>query len=183
MGDMAEYYDDRDSDIYNPKDDRWYPRGHPSAPKPRRRNGWNQVNTPSKGKPVALTGKQKLRKLESELEANLSLQRRLREEAADLRNDIKKVDVPDEPPVNAGNMFLVEIQYTGGTNATMYEYLLMRCGKRWYTTGVKDEHKIFNSWLELCTWLNSTYWHGGLSTLGVVEARRWPTEYTEEVPF
>lgn len=162
MGDMADYYDERtDAAPY-------------ILPGARRRS------TP-KGKPVALSPKQKVRRLEAELDANLNLQQTLADEAQKLREEIRKADIPGPPPTSAGTMFRVEVQFTA--RGMTYTYLLTRSGGRWYTTGTAEDQKMFKSWEALCAWLNSTYWHGNLDQLEVKESRRWPTEHTTEPPF
>ena len=129
---------------------------------------------------MALTPKQKLRKLESELDANLTLQQTLLKEESKLRDEIRKNDIPNQPPRDAGDMFKVEVQFTA--RGPHYTYLLMRNANRWYTTGTSEEQKRFDSWSALCGWLNSTHWHSQLKLL-TETGLGFPTQRTLEPPF
>jgi hypothetical protein len=127
------------------------------------------------------TAKQAVRRLESQLDANLTLQQVLKQEEERLRQDIRKADVPNPPPPSAGNMFRVIVQFASGQ--PMYTYLLARNGDRWYTTGTKDDQKLFDSWEKLCDWLNATYWHSHVERLVITGKTHYPTEHTLEPPF
>jgi hypothetical protein len=136
--------------------------------------------TPTKETHVGLTPKQKVRKLEAELDSNLTLQKTLREEEVKLRNDIRRADIPNQPPRDVGDMFRVVVQFT--PRGPHYTYLLMRNANRWYTTGVSEEQKRFDSWTALAGWLNSTNWHSDLQLLDEV-GKSFPTKHAGEVPF
>lgn len=200
MGDMADYYSERDEEEAMTRE---YPPGHrfsstprryvddPVTPasraayanRPRSYNYWGrQFKTPArKAHTMANASKNpRLRKLESELDANLSLQRQLQQEAQLLKDDIRKADVPAEPPARH-DMFRVMVQFS--TQGPQYTYLLARSGAGWYTTGTKNEQKKFDSWFALCDWLNSTAWHSPLDVLGVDIEQAYPTERTGQVPF
>lgn len=134
---------------------------------------------PTKGSSVTtkkLTPKQQLRLKESALDSNLTLQRTLKAEEEALRADIRKFDIPNPPPPRAGDMFRVAVQF--GAGQTVYTYLLARSGDRWFTTGTREEHKVFESWDALCAWLNTTYWHSNVERLVVTGSISWPTEHT-----
>ena len=207
MGDMAEYYDEREDpldDGYTELAGGWcipnsqltgYPfavRGgikYPasaaaqrrlSTQKPRRSNGWNLEQRLAQEKAMALTPKQRLRKLESELDSNLTLQTTLQQEEAKLRDEIRKADIPNQPPHTAGNWFKVVVQFT--ERGPEYTYLMVRNANRWYTTGTSEEQKRFDSWSALCGWLNSTHWHSNLKVLEEAKGS-YPTERTVEPPF
>ena len=193
MGDMADYYDEREDPLdgmamtsigFVPITARrggiQYPQKN--TPRPRRSNGWGQrtkerttmANTPKK-----LTPKQKVRKLEAELDGNLSLQQVLKAEEERLRADIRRHDVPPPPPASAGDMFRVIVRFA--QNGQGYTYLLARSGDRWFTTGTKEEHKVFADWEALCTWLGTTFWHSHVERLQVTGKTSWPTQF--EMPF
>lgn len=185
MGDMADYYDEREDPLdgyYNPGMEHGR-----RTPRPRRSNGWNQVNTPPKGttmpspKKRQLTPKMRVRQLESELDSNLSLQQQLKQEEERLRADIRRADVPNPPPASAGDMFRVIVQYAG--RGPQYTYLLARTGDRWYTTGTQPDRQVFDSWAKLCEWLNSTFWHSHVERLQVTGKTNWPTEFGQEPQF
>ena len=130
---------------------------------------------------MALTPKQKVRKLEAELDSNLTLRKVLEQEEARLRAEIKRADVPPPPPSSAGDMFRVIVRFSdGGPN---YTYLLARSGDRWYTTGTSPDQKVFSSWEKLCGWINSTAWHSHVERLQVTGKGHWITEHTEDVRF
>lgn len=138
--------------------------------------------TPPKGTTMGLTPKQKVRKLEAELDANLTLQQTLQKEAKELRDEIRKADIPNQPPREVGDMFKVEVQFT--PRGPHYTFLLARNANRWYTTGVHEDQKMFQSWAALCGWLNSTHWHSSLKPLEEAKDRvPYPTEYKTEPPF
>lgn len=134
-----------------------------------------------KGTTMTLTPKQKVRKLEAELDKNLDLQHVLQLRADDLRAEIKKVDIPNPPPRGAGDMFVVSVQFA--PHGQHYTYLLTRSGVRWYTTGTKEDQKMFPSWEALCAWLETTHWHSNLGQLAEVGARKFPTRHNPQPPF
>jgi hypothetical protein len=169
---MADYYDEREEIEATERGVR--------IPQARRKN-WPNTTATKKGSAVTLTPKQKVRKLESELDSNLNLQKMLREEEIRLRQDIRKADIPNQPPAGAGNMFRVIVRFANG--GPDYTYLLARVGDRWFTTGTSEEQKMFPSWQKLCEWINTTYWHSHVERLVVTGKTNWPTEYTGEVPF
>ena len=135
---------------------------------------------PQKAKAMALTPRQKVRKLEAELDANLTLQQQLQQEELKLRADIRKADIPNQPPREVGDMFKVTVQFTA--RGPHYVYLMTRNANRWYTTGVSEEQKRFDSWSALAGWLNSTYWHSDLQLLEEA-GKTFPTEHHAEPPF
>lgn len=130
---------------------------------------------------MGLTPKQRVRKLEAELDSNLTLQKTLREEEEKLRDNIRKADIPNQPPASAGDWFQVEVQFT--PRGPHYTYLLARNANRWYTTGVSEEQKRFDSWSALAGWLNSTHWHSDLQLLTKAAGMTFPTQRTVEPPF
>lgn len=162
MGDMADDAYDR---MLNEPPRRATPRKH----------------TPTKGAAVTLTSRQKVRKLEAELDSNLTLQRQLKDEEELLRRDIRKADIPSPPPASAGDMFRVIVGFS--TQGPNYTYLLARVGDRWFTTGTAEDQKKFDSWEKLCEWINSTARHSPVERLQVTGKTNWPTEHTGEVPF
>ena len=129
---------------------------------------------------MGLTPKQKVRKLEAELDSNLTLQQQLRAEEEKLRGDILKADIPNQPPVRGGDWFKVVVQFT--PRGPHYTYLLIRNANRWYTTGVSEEQKRFDSWPALAGWLNSTHWHTELHVLDEA-GKSYPTEHRGQPPF
>lgn len=175
MGDMADYYGEREEE-YDFRIDQHiirtgsYPRHTPK----------DQRVRSSKGTPVALTPKQKVRKLESELDANLTLQATLLKEEQKLRADIRKADIPNQPPREVGDWFKVTVQFTA--RGPHYTYLMTRNANRWYTTGVAEDQKRFDSWSALAGWLNTTYWHSDLQLLAEA-GKSFPTEHHAEPPF
>lgn len=183
---MSDQYDDGrydGGDVHNAMIERMAATSIGYVPITARRGGIKYPT--SKGTPVAttpkkLTPKQKVRKLEAELDSNLTLQQTLAQEEGRLRADIRKYDIPDEPPARH-DMFRVAVQFSA--RGPQYSYLLTRSGGRWFTTGTKEEHKVFPSWAALCEWLNGTYWHSRLDVLGVDLERAYPTERTDEPPF
>jgi hypothetical protein len=192
MGEMADYYNERDIDEmvdydlnpgYIETPGGWcIPASQAPEPFtfPGATRGGIKYPTPTKETHMGLTPKQKVRKLEAELDSNLTLQKTLREEEVKLRNDIRRADIPNQPPRDVGDMFRVVVQFT--PRGPHYTYLLMRNANRWYTTGVSEEQKRFDSWSALAGWLNSTNWHSDLQLLDEV-GKSFPTKHAGEVPF
>lgn len=137
-------------------------------------------NPTPKGTHMPSTKNPRLRKLESELDGNLTLQKTLLEEEARLRADIRRADVPPEPPAQH-TMFRVRVRFS--TQGPDYTYLLIRTGSRWFTTGTSEEQKKFDSWFALCEWLNSTMDHSKLDVLGVDIDHAYATERSPEFGF
>lgn len=152
---------------------------HPTTWMPGATRGGIKYPTPTKETHMALTPKDKVRKLEAELDSNLTLQQTLKQEEQKLRDDIRKADIPNQPPRDA-DKFAVVVQFTA--RGPHYTYLLARNANRWYTTGVSEEQKRFDSWSALCGWLNSTYWHSQLEELATT-GNTFPTEHSAQVPF
>ncbi|HBH59932.1 MAG TPA: hypothetical protein DDY41_17760 [Arthrobacter bacterium] len=130
------------------------------------------VKITTEGNTMTLTPKQS--RLEAELDRNLDLQNVLKLRADDLREDIRKADLPAPPPAHGSDMFQTLVQFTPGSST--YSYLLIRSGGRWYTTGTHEDQKMFKSWEALCAWLNSTYSHTNLTAL-MTTGLSFPTEY------
>lgn len=73
-----------------------------------------------------------------------------------------KTAVPNPP---AATMFTVDVRFSLRGNT--YQFLVLRHGDRWYTTGSKAEHKMFPSWAAFVEWLESeeVYSHSDLEVL------------------
>lgn len=164
MGDMADYYDDRNDpvEVYHSQTDQWLPRGDPRLPKPRRSNAWNGHLPTRKAHTMGLTPKAKVRKLEAELDSNLTLQQALRKEEAALRQDIKLADRP-EPTPSMGTKWWISVMFKAGGHE--YDFLILRVGQTYYTTGTNNSG-VFPSWEAFVAWLDSeTIYHSAMVPL------------------
>lgn len=162
---MADQYDDgrydgAETEVYNAKTDQWLPAGDPRLPKPKRSNGWNQVNTRQKATtmPKRLTKAQ----IDHELRVNDQLIKELRNRRQDLQRQAQTA-LPAEPP-NC-TMFKVRVQFKRG--GRLYEYLILKSGGHYWTTGTKQDQQVFSSWETLCEWLEGpdVYSHSDIHIL------------------
>lgn len=114
------------------------------------------------GNPVALTSAQIIVKRQKELEQVLARATNLSEEINRLIEESKKPEIPTAP---LGHRFSIQVRYS--RRGRDYEYLILRIGNRYYTTGIGEDTKMFPSWRALVRWLQSdeVYWHGALWTL------------------
>lgn len=141
----------------------------------------NQRITSTKGTTMALTPKQKVRKLEAELDSNLTLQQDLKKEEVLLRKDIKLADTP-EPTPSMGTKWWISVQFHSG--AKEYDYLVMRVGDVYYTTGT-GKSAVFRTWWEFVAWLDAeTIYHSAMVPL-ITTSGKGPlaTKPPTEVPL
>lgn len=86
--------------------------------------------------------------IEHELRINTELMTSLRTR----RNQLKKAAATAIPAEPAGHtMFTVSVRYS--MHGKRYQFLILRHGKDYFTTGTKAEHQHFSSWAALCDWL------------------------------
>lgn len=167
MGDMADYYDDRDD----------YPGYGTYQPRPRRARTNRTALHPRYGlpiqavrggiqypKPKGPTMPERLTKaqIEHELRLNDQLLKELRSRRQDLQRQAQTA-LPAEPPNYT--MFTVSVRFK--MRGQRYQFLILRSGKKYFTTGTKVEHRMFDSWEKLCEWLEGpdVYDHSDLEIL------------------
>lgn len=97
-----------------------------------------------------------------ELEVNRGLMAELRTRRHQLQRDLRKA-IPAEP--RGHTMFTVAVRFT--MHGQHYQYLILRNGEKYFTTGTKDPQKMFTSWAALCEWLEGpdVYSHSNLEIL------------------
>lgn len=189
MGDAADLAMEQEAEaqLYNPKTDQWLPPGDPRLPKRSyaKRTPKDQRVRSTKGTtmPERLTKAQ----IKHELEVNEQLRRTL----AQRRRQLQQLDLtafPVEPPNNC-TMFTVDVKFQ--FRGKRYQFLILRSGGKYFTTGTSPTHQKFETWEDLCKWLegDDVYSHSNLEVLksaGVVvsfESGGLETIPTEDVPF
>lgn len=75
----------------------------------------------------------------------------------------KKSAVVSEPAV--GTMFTISVRFE--FRGKDYQFLVLRHGERWYTTGTTPKTKMFPSWVKFVEWLEGedVYQHSDLEVL------------------
>jgi hypothetical protein len=137
--------------------------------RPRRANGWGKhpSYTPApKPKPkneTHMPERQTKAQLEHELNLNRQLIQQLRERQQELLAK-QKVALPAEPP-SSYTMFTVSVRFN--MRGRHYTFLILRSGGKYWTTGSGAEHKRFDSWEQLCQWLEGpkVYSHTNIEML------------------
>lgn len=183
MGDMADYYDDRDEQI--PRG-RYYPdniladtfigrvpiavqRGGIQYPKPKETHMAEPRMTKAQ--------------IEHELRVNTDLLAELRKRRVELQEQKAKA-IPGEP--RTFSMFSVAVRFK--MRGKFYQYLILRNGTQYFTTGTKDGQKMFPSWEALVAWLEGpdVYSHSDLEILSsagkVVSFTSGAVERTGQTP-
>lgn len=112
--------------------------------------------TKLKGTTMAQSTQQKLAALKNKAE-NLAA------EIANLERAVKKAERPEPSPGDYKWQISVKFRQGG----SVYTYLVLRHGDRYYTTGTNQSDRVFASWDEFLTWLDSAYSHSKLLPLVV----------------
>lgn len=101
--------------------------------------------------------------IEHELRVNDELIKQLRVRRQDLQRQAATA-IPAEPPSNC-TMFSVDVQFK--FRGKRYQFLVLRSGSKYFTTGSGPEHKKFENWAALCAWLEGpdVYTHSDLEVL------------------
>ena len=121
------------------------------------------IKYPTPKKETHMPERQTKAQIQQELELNRNLIQQLRERQEDLLA-AQKVALPAEPP-SSNTMFTVSVRFT--MRGKRYQFLILRSGGRYWTTGSGAEHKRFDSWEQLCQWLEgpSVYDHTNIEIL------------------
>jgi hypothetical protein len=100
--------------------------------------------------------------IDHELRVNDQLLRELRNRRQELQRQAASA-IPAEP--HTFTMFTVAVKYK--MRGKQYQFLILRNGPKYYTTGTKDGQKMFPSWESLCEWLDGpdVYSHSDLEIL------------------
>lgn len=120
------------------------------------------IKYPSKGNTMAQSVNQKLAALR---EKQLGLAR----EIAALERAIKRPAPPEDQAA-----WTIEVRFTEG--GKFYNYLILRHGGRFYTTGTNVQDSVFHSWDSLLNWLDSAAGHSALIPLRADYAKTAPLE-------
>jgi hypothetical protein len=161
MGEMADYYNERDIDEMVDYD---LNSGYAKTSM-----GYLPITAPRGGikypKPKGHTMPERLTKaqIEQELRVNDELINTLRRSRAFLQKQLATA-LPAEPPSNC-TMFTVSVRFK--MRGKRYQFLILRSGGRYWTTGTGADHKRFESWQKLCEWLESpdVYDHSDIEVL------------------
>lgn len=86
--------------------------------------------------------------IEHELRLNAELQDTLRQRRLQLQQEAKTA-IPAEP--RTFTMFTVTVKFS--MRGKSYQFLILRCGEKYFTTGTTDKSKVFNNWEALVGWL------------------------------
>lgn len=166
MGDMADYYMDREQQEYDEMDFAELPGGWcvppDQAPELRSQNSISPELAFVRAHPVtAQRGGIKYPKRKEPMSTNkrdpeyaLKLTQKviaaLQQEEAELQKQIAQAKTVVPRP--AGNRYRVHVYF--GSHGKRYEFLLLRCPDgRWFTTGTSEETKSFRDWPALVAWL------------------------------
>lgn len=117
-----------------------------------------------------------------ESRATLIEKRRLAELLLDqIEEEIYEIDerLEKAKPAEPGpghDRFSLLVQY-GGPKSQKYEFLLLRKGKTWYTTGAGVDAKVFQSWDAVVDWIEgpNIKWHSDLQRL-TLSSEAWSLE-------
>lgn len=89
---------------------------------------------------------------------------------SDALNDQEARERQAAPPEPEHSLFRISVQFNPG--GVKYEYLVVRSGRRYYTTGSQANQKVFQNWQAFTTWLRTeTYWHSGMEPLEVAPGK------------
>jgi hypothetical protein len=121
------------------------------------------IKYPAIKKETHMPERQTKAQLQQELELNRNLIQTLRKRQEDLLA-AQKVALPAEPP-SSYTMFTVGVRFT--MRGKRYQFLVLRSGRQYWTTGTGAEHKRFDSWEKLCEWLEgpTVYDHTNIEIL------------------
>lgn len=97
-----------------------------------------------------------------ELRLNAELQDQLRKRRIELEKDMKTA-IPVEP--HTFTMFSVDVKFS--MRGKSYQFLILRAGTKYFTTGSTDKSAVFESWEALVNWLEGpdVYAHSDLEIL------------------
>ena len=119
-----------------------------------------------KGNAMPRTKQQELAATNKEIEGLLAKRERL---AREIREATDKPCPPDDQ-----NRWAIDVRFNKG--GTLYTYLVMRHGRRYYTTGTGDTG-VFNTWKDFLRWLdNDIAEHSALIPLRADYGVRAPLE-------
>lgn len=98
-----------------------------------------------------------------ELRTNNELMNALRYRRGQLQQMAKKA-LPAEPPSSC-TMFTVSARFT--MRGKRYQFLILRSGGHYWTTGTRQDQQVFSSWETLCEWLEGpdVYDHSDIEVL------------------
>lgn len=160
MGDMAEYYDERDSDVcggFSPFQ-QFANDVHTGTV---RRGGIRYPQPTKKGTRTMTTSSDRI-----ELQKALDLRETLNQRISLLQE--KVAQRPEEPSAAHGDAFAIDVKYS--TRGTRYRFLFQRGPKGgWFSTGQKSDNSYFPTWDALVDWLNGpdVAWHSALVALNM----------------
>lgn len=88
----------------------------------------------------------------------------IEEEIYDINERLEKAKPAEPGPGH--DRFSVLVKF-GGPRSKEYEFLLLRSGGKWFTTGTSVQAKVFESWDALVDWLEGSdvKWHSDLQRL------------------
>lgn len=100
--------------------------------------------------------------IEHELRVNSQLFDALRNRRKDLVKQLKTA-LPAEPLGHT--MFSVDVKFK--MHGKSYQFLILRNGDHYFTTGTKQDQQVFSSWETLCEWLEGpeVYSHSDIEIL------------------
>lgn len=107
------------------------------------------IKYPTPTKETHMPERQTKAQIDQELQLNRTLIEKLRERQVELLAQ-QKVALPAEPPSSC-TMFTVSVRFK--MRGRRYQFLILRSGGRYWTTGTSPGHKRFDSWEKLCNWL------------------------------
>lgn len=155
MGMQDQYNDGRyDPRLDNPELN--FVRAHPFTVQ---RGG---IKYPTPTKETHMPERQTKAQIAHELKLNEGLLSSLMERRNQLKRDLQTA-FPAEPP--SYTMFTVSVRFK--MRGSRYQFLILRSGKKYFTTGTKIEHRMFDSWEQLCEWLEGpdVYEHSNIEIL------------------
>jgi len=119
--------------------------------RPRRANAWGkhpEYTPPTKKKETPMTERMTKAQIDHELRVNAQLMETLRGRRADLIEQARTA-IPAEPPNHT--MFTVGVRFK--MRGARYQFLILRSGRKYFTTGTKEGQMKFDSWADLIGWL------------------------------
>ena len=98
----------------------------------------------------------------------------IEEEICEIDERLEKAKPAEPGPGH--DRFSLLVQY-GGPKSQKYEFLLLRKGKTWYTTGAGVDAKVFQSWDAVVDWIEgpNIKWHSDLQRL-TLSSEAWSLE-------
>ena len=80
--------------------------------------------------------------------------------AAEIANLERKIKTARPAPPLTQRAWTVGVRFT--RNGSLYTYLILRHGGKFYTTGTNVQDSVFNNWDDLLVWLDSVKEHSAL---------------------